>query len=76
MNKILDYLTRDRLLHIVFSAALVVIFNWVFSWVFAVILALLIGLGKEFIWDKFLGKGTFDVNDIICDVIGIILGIL
>lgn len=76
MNKILSYLTRDRLLHIVFSTALVVIFNLIFSWVIAAILALMVGLGKEFIWDKWMKKGTFDIHDIISDIIGIILGIL
>ena len=31
---------------------------------------------KEFVRDKWLGKGTFDKKDLLCDFVGIIIGCL
>lgn len=41
-----------------------------------VIIALLIGLGKELIWDKWLGKGTCEFKDLWCDLWGGLAGII
>lgn len=33
-----------------------------------------VGIAKEFVWDKWLKKGTFEKKDLLCDLIGIIIG--
>lgn len=73
-EKILNYIGQDGLLHILCSIVLVrVIDNFFPLWV-AIIATVVIGLAKELIWDKWLGKGTFDKKDLLCDLIGIIIG--
>lgn len=42
----------------------------------AVCAAALCGLAKEFIWDKWMKKGTFDRKDLLADAAGAALGIL
>ena len=74
MKKILDYFGTDGLAHIVCSAALTAVIGlFMPAWAAAIITAG-IGIGKELIWDKLLGKGTFDVKDLAADALGIIIG--
>ena len=40
------------------------------------VLAIVIGFAKEFIWDKALGKGTFNWWDIFYDFWGALIGAL
>lgn len=40
------------------------------------IAAFLIGLLKEIVWDFILGKGTADVNDLIADFVGSLIGFI
>lgn len=42
----------------------------------AVCAAVLCGLAKEFVWDKWMKKGTFDRKDLMADAAGAVLGIL
>ena len=42
----------------------------------AVIVAAAFGLLKEFVYDRWLGKGTFDRKDFLADAIGIALGLI
>jgi hypothetical protein len=43
---------------------------------FAIVITAVISIAiKEFLIDKKLGKGQFDVKDIYADIIGIIIGI-
>ncbi len=73
-EKILNYIGQDGLLHILCSIVLVRVIDIFFPLWVAIIATVVIGLAKELIWDKWLGKGTFDKKDLLCDLIGIIIG--
>lgn len=42
----------------------------------AVCAAVLCGLAKEFVWDKWMKKGTFDRKDLLADAAGAVLGLI
>lgn len=76
MNKIITYIGQDGLLHIVFSSLIAAILSLFFPiWIVAII-TFAIGLAKELVYDLLLKKGTFELKDMICDVVGIIIGII
>ena len=66
---------RNSLLHVVCSALLVMAFSVIFPQFIAAVITLLIGVSKEVVWDKKLCRGVYDINDIIFDVFGIIVGL-
>lgn len=76
VDKIYKYFGQDGLLHILCSIIIVSLADLVLPLWIAVIIAALIGLGKEFIYDKWMGKGTFDKKDLVADFVGIIIGML
>lgn len=76
IQKIYDYFGLDGLLHIICSNIIVsILCLFVPLWI-SVVAAAIIGIGKEVIWDKILGKGSFDKKDLISDAIGIVIGCL
>lgn len=76
VDKIYKYFGQDGLLHILCSSIIVGLADLVLPLWIAVIIAALIGLGKEFIYDKWMAKGTFDTKDLVADFVGIIIGML
>lgn len=40
----------------------------------APVITAFVGIAKEFVWDKWLKKGSFEKKDLLCDLIGIIIG--
>lgn len=82
MRKLLNILSNlynmagyDGLKHIVLSAVLTVGFNLFLPWWCAAMVTLSIGMAKE-IYDKLSEKGCCEWKDIMCDIIGIIIGAL
>ena len=74
--KCLDWISTDGLLHILCSTLLVVLFYSFFGIFIAILVTGLIGIIKE-ILDIFVRKtNTYkqSMKDIICDIIGILLG--
>ena len=68
-------MTRDKLLHIVVSATIMVILRLLLpTWV-AALATLCVGIGKE-VYDKVSGKGCCEWMDLVCDCIGILIGVL
>lgn len=66
---------KDKLLHIVVSAVIMVVLGMFLpTWV-AVIATLGVGISKE-VYDKVSGKGYFEWMDLICDCIGVLIGVL
>ena len=57
------------------SAIIAVALNLFLPWWVAGLITLAIGVGKE-VYDKVSGKGFAEWKDIICDIIGILIGIL
>lgn len=68
-------MTIDKYKHVVVSAIIAVALNLFLPWWVAALITLAIGVGKE-VYDKVSGKGFAEWKDIICDIIGILIGIL
>ena len=76
MKSILMSLFReDKLKHIVVCAIMMIALSLVLPKWIAAIVILSIGIGKE-VYDKVSKKGWAEWKDIICDIIGIIIGAL
>ena len=80
MKKILEYfrvayqwIRVDGLLHIMASAIFLALLGWIRPFWIPMVATFLIGAGKE-TYDLITKKGTAEWHDIICDVIGIVLG--
>ncbi|WP_346701145.1 hypothetical protein [uncultured Alistipes sp.] len=73
-EKILNWVGTDGLLHIICSVIIVSVLNVLLPLWAAVLITAIVGIGKEFIWDKWLKRGTFEKKDLLCDLIGIIIG--
>ena len=75
-EKILNWVGTDGLLQIICSVIIVSVLNVLLPLWVAVLIAAIAGVGKEFVWDKLLKKGTFEKKGLLCDLIGIIIGCL
>lgn len=73
-EKILNWVGTDGLLHIICSVIIVSVLNVLLPLWAAIMITAIVGIGKEFIWDKWLKRGTFEKKDLLCDLIGIIIG--
>ena len=76
IEKVKSYFGVDGLLHIVCSALIVGVAGVLMPLWAAVLVAALVGVGKEVVYDRMLGKGTFDRKDLLADAVGIIIGAL
>lgn len=70
-----NWLRTDGLLHLVISALIVVLFGAFLPVWAAVLIAVVAGIAKE-IYDRVSGNGKAEWHDLICDGIGIVLGVL
>lgn len=75
LNSFFSWIGNDGMKHIILSAILTVVAKWLLPVWVAVALVLLIGIIKE-VYDKISDKGFSEWKDIICDIIGILIGIL
>lgn len=75
MNNLFNLIGSDGMKHIILSAILTVVAKWLLPVCVAVALVFLIGIIKE-VYDKISGKGCAERKDIICDIIGIVIGVL
>lgn len=76
----------DKLLHFTSSivltcmVALVCVMAWSFLPMVAAFVganvSFIVGLLKEFVWDRMLGRGTFELEDILSDPLGAFVGFL
>lgn len=74
-DKIMKFnIPTDKLLHLICCYAITLTFGIFAEWI-GVVVCLVLALGKEFIWDKWLKKGTFEWQDINYDLIGLICGL-
>jgi hypothetical protein len=66
---------KDKLLHIVVSAVIMVVLGMLLpTWV-AALATLCVGIGKE-VYDKVSGKGCAEWEDLAADLVGILIGVL
>lgn len=68
-------IANDKFLHILVSSIITTMLGAILpTWV-AVLATLGIGISKE-IYDKVSGKGCFEWMDLVCDCIGVLIGVL
>ena len=72
---IAKHIGMDGMMHICISALSCALLKLVIPCWVAVLVVLIIGIVKE-IYDKVSRRGTPEIKDVICDVIGIIIGAL
>ena len=75
-DKILNYIGQDGLLHILCCIVLVGVIDIVLPLWVAVLITAAVAVGKELVWDLWLGKGSPSWKDLLCDLIGIAIGTL
>lgn len=77
LRKIVNFLEPDKSLHIMLSMIILIgLFTFTNSLFIATIVTVLVGLFKEFIWDRTMKMGTYNVKDIYANLIGMVIGIV
>lgn len=77
LRKIVNFLEPDKSLHIMLSMIILIgLFTFTNSLFIATIVTILVGLFKEFIWDRAMKMGTYNVKDIYANLVGIVIGIV
>ena len=78
MNKIKTLLKQliqiDKITHNLINYAILFTFAVLTKYWIGLIIALTFSLLKEFVWDKWLKKGTFEIADLVSNGLGIIEG--
>lgn len=75
LNEFFEFIALDGCKHIILSAVMTVVLNLFLPTWAAALLALGVGVAKEF-YDYRTGSGQVQVKDIICDIVGLIIGLL
>ena len=76
MNKLKQLLQSDKLLHNLINYIIVFTLGVLTKYWIGLVAALVLSLIKEFVWDKWLKKGCFEVMDLVSNGLGIIEGSL
>lgn len=76
MKKIINYIGTDGLLHILACYAIAVTCGIYLNAGLALFLAVFAGVLKEVVWDGWMKKGSFELKDLLCDLIGAVLGFI
>ena len=81
LNRIFAWMGNDGMMHVILSSIIACLLSLVIPTGLAAVAALAamvtlaIGIAKE-LYDAKSGKGCCEVKDIVCDIIGILIGIL
>lgn len=75
MKRILEWIAADGMAHILVCWALTLTFGAFMPVLWAAVLSALIGVGKE-VYDRLSGKGSPTWHDLICDLIGVGMGVI
>lgn len=76
MKKILNWINKDGALHIICCLAIVTSLANFLHPALAFFLGVFIGFAKEILWNAWMKKGQFSWHDIVCDLIGSVIGII
>ena len=69
-------INKDKILHFTISLYIFMLLQLIFIPFLSAAITLAIGVGKELIWDKWLGYGQPDMKDMYANVLGIMVGLL
>lgn len=75
INRIFTIMGVDGMKHFILSATLTALFAIVLPWWMAAAGTLAVGLGKE-VYDRITGRGVAEWKDVLCNLAGIIVGVL
>lgn len=75
LNRIFAWMGNDDCKHIILSAILTVVAKWLLPVWVAVGVVMAIGIAKE-VHDKVSGRGCAEWKDLVCDVVGIVIGVM
>ena len=75
LNKLFTWMDSDGMSHVILSSIIACLLSLVMPWELAALATLAIGIGKE-LYDKHSGKGCAEWKDLVCDIIGILIGVL
>lgn len=75
LNRLFAWMGSDGMMHVILSALISSVLTLIMPWWLAGVLTIGIGIGKE-VYDKVSKKGWAEWKDIMCDIIGIIIGAL
>lgn len=76
VEKILNYFEAEGLLAILFFALVVSIINVLFPLWLGISAAAIVYFAKAFVWGKWIRGVTPNSRDLVCLLVGIIIGIL
>lgn len=76
MKKILNWINKDGALHILCCLAIVTSLAHLLHPALAFFLGVFVGFAKEILWDAWMRKGQFSWHDIVCDLVGSVIGIV
>jgi VanZ family protein len=76
MKKIINYIGTDGLLHILACYVIAVTCGIYLNAGLALFIAVFAGVLKEVIWDGWIKKGSFELKDLLCDLIGAVAGFI
>lgn len=75
LNKLFAWMGNDGMMHVILSALICAVLNLFLPWELAAMITLAVGIGKE-LYDRISGKGCSEWKDIVCDIVGILIGVL
>lgn len=75
LNKLFAWMGNDGMAHVILSALICGVLNLFLPWELAAMITLAVGIGKE-LYDRISGKGCSEWKDILCDIVGILIGVL
>lgn len=76
MKKIINYIGTDGLLHILACYAIAVTAGIYLNPGLALFVAVFCGVLKEVVWDGWMKKGSFELKDLLCDLMGAVAGFI
>lgn len=74
-NWVRERIGFDGLLHFAFCAMLSCSIKYIVGDILAIVIICVIGMAKE-IYDKKSNKGVAEIKDILCNFVGVLIGIL
>ena len=75
LNKLFAWMGSDGMSHLILSAIIAVFLSLFLPLELAAMITLAVGIGNE-LYDRISGKGCSEWKDIVCDIVGILIGVL
>ncbi len=67
---------KDKLLHFICGTYIYLIASVLLTPMLSILLVIIAGFAKEFVWDRWLGKGAFECIDIVYTIVGRLMAMI